>query len=86
MIGLIKYENYVRNGARLEFTSPAIATDRTNRMMNACADAYGYLAGIDATHLGLADDALSDRVALAMDSLVEACAYAGIDIRDHKIK
>lgn len=86
MIELIKYKDYVRKGARLEFTSPAIAAERTNKMMNACADAYGYLAGIDATHLGLADDALSDRVALAMDSLVEACAYAGIDIREHKIK
>lgn len=85
-IELTKYKDYVRKGAPLEFTSLTIATYRTNRMMDACADAYGYLAGIDATHLGLADDVLSDRVALAMDSLVEACAYAGIDIREHKIK
>lgn len=79
---LKKYKDYLREGVL-----PVVpGEDRLQKAVEACADAYGYLAGIDATQLGLADDALSDRVALAMDSIVEALAYVGIDIREHKIK
>ena len=79
---LKKYKDYLREGVL-----PTVPDEsRIQKVVETCADAYGYLAGIDATQLGLADDALSDRVALAMDSIVEALAYVGIDIREHKIK
>ena len=79
---LKKYKDYLREGVL-----PMVpGEDRLQRVVEACADAYGYLAGIDATQLGLADDALSDRVALAMDSIVEALAYVGVDIREYKIR
>ena len=79
---LKKYKDYLREGVL-----PVVpGDDHLGKVVEACADAYGYLAGIDATQLGLADDALSDRVALAMDSIVEALACIGIDVRDYKIK
>ena len=79
---LKKYKDYLREGVL-----PMVpGEDCLQKVVEACADAYGYLTGIDATQLGLADDALSDRVALAMDSIVEALAYVGVDIREYKIR
>ena len=79
---LKKYKDYLREGVL-----PMVPDeDCLGKVVEACADAYGYLAGIDATQLGLADDALSDRVALAMDSIVVALAYVKIDIREYRIK
>ena len=92
---LTKYKDYVRKGARLEFTSPAYAAERTGKMMNACADAYGYLAGIDATHLGLADDVfdmfLEEIEIFAKNNSIPIMQKDGIEflvnyIREHKIK
>ena len=81
----IQYAEYVRRRTDMNCL-PDAGMHRVKQMLEAVADAYGYLAGIDATALALADDVVSNRVACAMDSLVEAAAYVGVDIRKYVIK
>lgn len=80
-MSLTKYKDFRRKGLQIEVEAKLI-----QQVIESAADAYGYLSGIDPVELGLADESLSNRVALCMDCIVEACAYLGVDIREYVIK
>lgn len=83
---MIKYNEYTRQRYCANAPQLELVAEDVESVVEACADAYGYLAGIDPVELGLAPDALSDRVAMCMDSIAEALTYMGVDIRNYVIK
>lgn len=83
---LTRYKEYVRKRILPLELQPSASSDKVKNTVEAAAEAYGYLAGINTMALERADKAAADRVLLAMDSIVEAIAWMGIDVRDYKIK